>query len=118
MKAGLLFLAMSCLLLPWPAFASESPPTDCKQYQGTSRHETCEHAKQYGFSFKAAALIEGLAEQTYALELCGAKSDHAALRHLEAILASSPKFQELYRAHLTMLRQRCVYDPSGWVAGA
>lgn len=116
MKTSVLLwaVAMSCLLFPLPTLAEESPPADCEQYKGTSRHDTCQHAQQYGLSFNAAAVVEGLAERTYAVELCGATPDPAEQRHTESILAGSPRFRELYNAHLTMLRQRCIYDPDGW----
>lgn len=110
----LLTLAMSCLLSYLSAFAEENPPADCTKYHGTSRYETCQHAREFGLSLNAAAIVEGLAERTYAVELCGGTIDPAEQRHTESILAGSTRFRDLYNAHLLMLGHRCIYDPDGW----
>ncbi len=107
-------MAMICLFSSLPTYAEEWAPADCGRYRGTSRYDTCQHAKKYNLSINAAAIVEGLAERTYAVELCGAIPDPAEQRYTESILAGSPEFRDLYNAHLTMLRQRCIYDPDGW----
>ncbi|MBQ9405407.1 MAG: hypothetical protein IJU37_01550 [Desulfovibrio sp.] len=95
--------------------AQEHPQLqDCGHYTGTAAYETCENARKHGLSFNAAALVEGLAERSYAVEFCGGVQDLAEQRHTESILAGGEHFRALYDEHLAMLRHRCIYDPDGW----
>ena len=114
-SASALFLA-ACLycLAAWAAAPADSVPADCTQYTSSPRRETCENARRHGLSLNAAALVEGLAERAYAVEFCGGTPDPAEQRHTESILAGSPAFRALYDEHLTLLHQRCIYDPGGW----
>ena len=114
-SASALFLA-TCLysLAAWAAAPADSVPADCTQYRTSPQRETCENARRHGLSLNAAALVEGLAERAYAVEFCGGTPDPAEQRHTESILAGSPAFRALYDEHLTLLHQRCIYDPGGW----
>ncbi len=116
MKTAVLLgtMAMSWLISPLATFAEESSPATCENYKDISRRNTCLHAQKYGLTINAAAVVEGLAERTYAVELCGVAPDPAEQRHTESILASSPEFRALYNELLTLLRQMCIYDPDIW----
>ena len=118
MKSCFLLLTMlSAWLTCSPVLAlsvANGPPADCAQYRTSPQRTTCENARKFGLSFNAAAIVEGLAERAYAVEFCGGTPDPAEQRHTESILAGSAAFRALYDEHLTMLRQRCIYDPNGW----
>lgn len=120
MKRCLLLLAALMLACPLGAVrAGEGAddagiPRDCSRYQVHPRRETCLNARKYGMSINAAALVQGLAERTHAVEFCRSTPDPAEQRHRDSLLAGSPNLRALYEAHLAMLRQRCVYDPDGW----
>ena len=108
------FLVLLCLSVQTHALATEAAAEDCSKYKGEARFETCENARKYGLSLNAAALVEWLAERTYAYRLCGVRPDPSEERHKEALLAGSLSFRALFEAELRRLEERCIYDPRGW----
>ena len=118
MKKRIVFLGVfaGAWLAAAPAFAAQDAvPEDCAQFARTGMRDTCENARRYGLSLNAAALMESLAERTYAAEFCKAPLDPSEERHRDSLLAGGGNFRALYDAHLKRLREICcIYDPVGW----
>ena len=74
----------------------------------------CAVARRHGLSLNAAALMERLAERTFAAEFCNAPMEPSEERHRDSLLAGGENFRALYDAHLKRLREMCIYDPGGW----
>ena len=114
MKTQRLFILLSLLFSASPLFAasSEGIPSSCEKYARTERFHSCENARKFGLTLNAAEYVEQMAEKEYAAQFCEGKSLENA--NTASILAGGENFRALYEAHMTMLRERCVYDPDGW----